>query len=391
MSFKKRVKAPVEKSEGADINVVSNDENISRLWFKGKINNQLFNMLLDCGASVCCIAKRCVTSNNVLKSLPKLSYDGPGLVDVNGNSLTAEGKIRSSLTVGTSGLSLNVDFVIVDGLPYSCIAGHFKEDRTWSNFVKYYFWPGAHNDVINWVRSCECCNKFDTFSYIYRPLHPIPVENRFEFVCYDLAGPFLPKNSRGNLYALIMVDHFTKWPEIFPLIDSTAPTIARMIFEQWCCRYGVMDRLHSDGASNVHGEVVLELCKHIGAIKSKSSRLHPQGDGMAESTVKILKSCIKKQVDRYGQDWDLFLHSTAFSIRSNINSSTKFTPAELILGENLKRPIDISSDVNFNCNNEPSGSNFNKRQAKEFAASLVEKMNKSADIVRENVTLLEEK
>ena len=124
MSFKKRVKAPVEKSEGADINVVSNDENISRLlWFKGKINNQLFDMLLDCGASVCCIAKRCVTSNNVLKSLPKLSYDGPGLVDVNGNSLTAEGKIRTSLTVGTSGLSLYVDFVIVDGLPYSCIAG----------------------------------------------------------------------------------------------------------------------------------------------------------------------------------------------------------------------------------------------------------------------------
>ena len=124
MSFKKRVKAPVEKSEGADINVVSNDENISRLlWFKGKINNQLFDMLLDCGESVCCILKRYVTSNNVLKSLPKLSYDGPGLVDVNGNSLTAEGKIRTSLTVGTSGLSLNVDFVIVDGLPYSCIAG----------------------------------------------------------------------------------------------------------------------------------------------------------------------------------------------------------------------------------------------------------------------------
>ena len=67
MSFKKRVRAPVEKSKGADINVVlkddinvvSNDENISKLlWFKGKINNQLFDMLLDCGASVCCITLR---------------------------------------------------------------------------------------------------------------------------------------------------------------------------------------------------------------------------------------------------------------------------------------------------------------------------------------------
>ena len=142
---------------------------------------------------------------------------------------------------------------------------------------------------------------------MHRTLQPIPIENRFEFVCYDLAGPFLPKNVRGNLYALIIVNHFTKWPEIFPLKDATAPTIARNIFDQWCCRYGVMDKLRSDGAgaSNVHGEVIKELCKLIGTVKSKSSRLQPQGDGMAESTVKILKSCVQKQVDQFGQDWDL--------------------------------------------------------------------------------------
>ena len=173
-------------------------------------------------------------------------------------------------------------------------------------------------------------------------MQPIPIENRFEFVCYDLAGPFLPKNTRGNVYALIIVDHFTKWPEIFQLTDSTAPAIARTIFDQWCCRYGIMDRLHSDGAPNVHGEVMNELCKLIGTVKSKSSRLHPQGDGMAESTVKLLKSCIQKQVDQFGEDWDLYLHSTAFAIRTNINGSTKYTPAELILGDNLRRPIDVS-------------------------------------------------
>ena len=88
--------------------------------------------------------------------------------------------------------------------------------------------------MINWVRSCQSCNEFNISTYIYRPLQPIPIENRFEFVCYDLAGPFLPKNARGNVYALIIVDHFTKWPEIFPLQDATAPTVARIIFDKWC-------------------------------------------------------------------------------------------------------------------------------------------------------------
>ena len=174
-----------------------------------------------------------------------------------------------------------------------------------------------------------------------------------------------------------MVDHFTKWPEIFPLKDATAPTIAHTIFDQWCCRYGIMDRLHSDGASNVHGDVMNELCRLIGTVKSKSSRLHPQGDGMAESTVKIMKSCIRKQVDQYGQDWDLYLHSTAFAIRTSINGSTKFTPAELILGDNLRRPIDVSSNDNVR--------NFSQRQAKEFASSLVEKIEKTAVLVNQNV------
>ena len=76
-----------------------------------------------------------------------------------------------------------------------------------------------------------------------------------------------------------MVDHFSKWPEIFPLQDISAATIARTIFEQWCCRYGIMTQLHSAGAPNVHGEVIHELCRLIGTVKSKSSRLHHKETG----------------------------------------------------------------------------------------------------------------
>ena len=76
---------------------------------------------------------------------------------------------------------------------------------------------------------------------------PIVTTRKFELVCYDLAGPFLPKTVRGMEYALIIVDHFSKWPEIVPLPDKGAPTVARAIFDHWICRYGVPERLHSDG------------------------------------------------------------------------------------------------------------------------------------------------
>ena len=114
----------------------------------------------------------------------------------------------------------------------------------------------AEDDAVNWIRSCGRCCEFNKHVYVNRPVSLIEINNRFEFVCYDIAGPFLPKNIRGNQYALIIVDHFTKWPEILPLKEATAPTIARSIFDQWCCRYGIMTRLHSDGAKNVHSGVI---------------------------------------------------------------------------------------------------------------------------------------
>ena len=65
-----------------------------------------------------------------------------------------------------------------------------------------------------------------------------------------------------------------------------------------------MQRLHSDGAPNVDGCIMHEVCNLLGIGKSKSSRLHPQGDGLSEAMVKQTKSCIQKQVDTHGRNWD---------------------------------------------------------------------------------------
>ncbi len=261
-------------------------------------------------------------------------------------------------------------------------AGHFAEERTWKNVTSKFFWPGAHDDVVNWVRSCNACNEHGVKTYVHRPLQPIPTEERFELVCYDLAGPFVPSRLEGNLYALIVVDHFSKWPEIMALKDIRASTIATAIFDQWCCRYGVMTQLHSDGANNVHGEVLKALCSKIGTVKSKSSRLHPQGDGMSEAVVKLLKNAIRKQVDERGSDWDQYLQATAFALRSSINNSTKCTPAELVLGGNPVRPIDLSATVG---DSEIHRVPLATKQAQEFATKLFRKIDESSNVVRSNL------
>eukprot|EP00112_Aurelia_sp_Birch-Aquarium-sp1_P022657 Seg647.2 transcript_id=Seg647.2/GoldUCD/mRNA.D3Y31 product="hypothetical protein" protein_id=Seg647.2/GoldUCD/D3Y31 len=113
-----------------------------------------------------------------------------------------------------------------------------------------------------------------------------------------------------------------------------------------------MTQLHSDGASNAHGCVMQEACKLLGIGKSKSSRLHPQGDGLAEAMVKQVKSCIQKEVDSHGRDWDLQLQSAVYAIRSNPNNNTKVTPSELIFVQNcLSQPNSLLLHHLRSCNN----------------------------------------
>ena len=246
---------------------------------------------------------------------------------------------------------------------------------------KNYFWPNARDDVNNWIKSCQKCNEFNAPAqgYAKRPLVPIETSERFELVCYDLAGPFMPKTDRGNIYALIIIDHFSKWPEIIALPDIRATTIAQAIFDTWVCRYGVMPRLHSDGAKNVDGEVMRQLCNVMGIKKSKSSRLHPEGDGISEAGVKQVKSIIRKYVDEHGRNWDLYLQSAAYAIRASIHNGTGVTPAELVIGDKLKHPSDLPPTQELNA------APLNVRQARNFVNELKGRMEESSSFVQSNL------
>ena len=112
-------------------------------------------------------------------------------------------------------------------------AGHFAIDCTWAHLCVHYFWPNAKEDVSNWATSCTAFTSFNPPPQGYHKGHlqPIQSSDRFELVCYDLAGPFMPISRNGFWYSLVLVDHFTKWPEVVLLKEISAHTIARAIHD----------------------------------------------------------------------------------------------------------------------------------------------------------------
>ena len=80
-------------------------------------------MLLDSGATICCLALRCFTSSPNLRSLLVKPYFGPGIMSANGTLLKPYGLVNLPLTVGSPAICYTVEFIIIHDLPYSCILG----------------------------------------------------------------------------------------------------------------------------------------------------------------------------------------------------------------------------------------------------------------------------
>ncbi|KAL1278916.1 hypothetical protein QQF64_025589 [Cirrhinus molitorella] len=48
------------------------------------------------------------------------------------------------------------------------------------------------------------------------------------------------------------------------------------------CRFGVLDKVHSDQEHNFESEVFQEVCRLLGICKTHTTPLHPQSDGLVE-------------------------------------------------------------------------------------------------------------
>jgi len=161
-----------------------------------------------------------------------------------------------------------------------------------------------------------------------------------ERLAVDVMGP-LPETEAGNKYLLIAMDYFSKWPEAYPLPNQEAVTVAEVLVKELVCRFGVPLYIHSDQGRNFESAVFSEMCHLLGIVKTRTTPLHPQSDGMVERFNRTLEAQLSKFVDDHQRDWDQLVPMMLMAYRSAVHESTGCSPATLMFGRNLKLPIDI--------------------------------------------------
>lgn len=170
---------------------------------------------------------------------------------------------------------------------------HFGTDKTYLLLKERFFWPNMYGYVSNFVSQCLICQQTKCNSSPPKaPLSTMVIpEKLMQFIAIDIA--FMPKDSNGFQYFLLIGDIFSNFIEAVPLKDQTASTMANALLSHWIYIHGSPHFLLSDQGSNVDGDLIKEVCNILGIEKRRSSAYHSQGHGFAERNIRSVKDMLR--------------------------------------------------------------------------------------------------
>ncbi|GBM08889.1 hypothetical protein AVEN_57437-1 [Araneus ventricosus] len=76
--------------------------------------------------------------------------------------------------------------------------------------------------------------------------------------------------------------YFTKRPKAIPIPDQEASTVSDELVRTWIWHYGVPMILYSDQGTNYNFVLLIELSKLLRFLKTRTTALHPETDGMVK-------------------------------------------------------------------------------------------------------------
>ncbi|BHF75306.1 hypothetical protein SprV_0501840200 [Sparganum proliferum] len=240
---------------------------------------------------------------------------------------------RASLSVVDSCLMFADRVVIPSSLRPTVLrqfhAAHPGTSRMKSIARSFAYWPGIDGDIDDLVRRCSRCQQAAKMPPRQPPVPWEPPERPWSRVHIDFAGPL-----NGVSY-LILVDAYSKWPEIAPLNPATASaTIAflRRIFSQ----HGLPEVLVSDNGTQFTSSIFEDFCRQHNIQHLRSPPYHPQSNGQAERFVDTFKRALLKA--RGEGTTDKIVQAFLFSYRTTPNPASPggVSPAEALMGRKLR-------------------------------------------------------
>lgn len=223
----------------------------------------------------------------------------------------------------------------------SPLAAHPGIFRTFNKAKSMFFFPNMLSYTKQFVKSCPDCQRKKGHSTKNAPLASAPEVSRpLERVSADLIK--LPQTERGSLYALVLVDHLSRYVELIPLPDKRAETIAVAIIDNFITVYGPPMELQTDGGAEFNNNLLAAVYTELQVKFKLTLPYHPQANGIVERTNRVVKEALSALCGHAAYYWDEVLPQVRFALNTSIHRSVMDQPLHLFQGHPIDMPVGLT-------------------------------------------------
>ena len=214
----------------------------------------------------------------------------------------------------------------------SKLHGHYKVTRTIAKLRKRYWWQNLVPDVVAFVQNClHCAVAEDEGPRRQAGMETVHPRRRFEHVAIDIQT-ITPRTEAGNIKILVMIDVFTRFVRAIPIPNEKSETVAKILLDEWIAVFGPMEKLLSDGGTNLVSKVVENLVEQLGVGRVQTYPWHPQANGTVERWNRTVAKDIASFMTTGNSDWDEHVALACLRYNTSKHTATSLTPFESMFG-----------------------------------------------------------
>ncbi|CAH8499886.1 unnamed protein product [Dicrocoelium dendriticum] len=207
--------------------------------------------------------------------------------------------------------------------------GHPGISRMKTIARSFVYWPNIDADLERLVKTCSRCalvskspRKTELASW------PLPTKP-WQRIHADFFGPV------NGQHFLIVVDSYSKWPEVFPMEHATSGATIKVLGTLFS-HHGIPEILVTDNGSQFTSYQFAEYCSQVGITHLRTPPFHPQSNGQAERFVDTFKrTLVKMRGEGTTQEiLDIFL--LMYRSTPNPQVPNNASPSEALMGRKIR-------------------------------------------------------
>ena len=189
------------------------------------------------------------------------------------------------------------------------------------------------------IQRCRETNiKLWCMSKISHPAKPPPIQTTelpnkpWEKIGIDITGPF-----QGGQFCLVLMDYFSRYPEVEVLQSITSTTIIKRLIKIFAI-HGYPNELVSDNGRQFISEELEHFLSENGIKHRKVIPYWPRANGLVEIFNKSLKKAIQSAC-LMKKNWKIEIYKFLLNYRTTPQCTTNVPPCELLFNRKVRNKL----------------------------------------------------